>query len=366
MLAITSVIIALLAFVYSFLNIRRLQFSVDQAVAAKSKAEQELNAQQKLLKQGAYRDLCIEVLPAWVRQTNLAQTQAEEAINDLTRTFADIYERLQIAIATTRESTSDSIAEGSLVSIIAHSEKELSQLIELLRDSIAAQKNLVEDIGRLSAITDDLKEMSDEVAGIASQTNLLALNAAIEAARAGEYGRGFAVVADEVRTLSTRSGETGARITERIDEVNALLQAAQKSTDQFSKQGEETLEQSQETIRGVLENFNSFGNSMTESSATMISESSRVQKDVEQVLVSLQFQDRVRQILEHVVNDMNMLEALMKEHKAAAGSGEVVPDIDINEWLQKLQATFTTLEQVDVHTQGESAGVPDESEVTFF
>ena len=313
-----------------------------------------------------YRDLMVEVLPAWVKQTNLAQQQAETAVNSLTGTFSDIYERLQISIEAAQDSTGESSDSAGLAGVIEYSNRELTFLMESLRDSISAQKTLVEDISKLTAITDDLKEMSNEVAGIASQTNLLALNAAIEAARAGEYGRGFAVVADEVRTLSARSGGTGARITERVEEINQLLDAAQKSTEKYSLQGNETLKNSQKTISEVLEKFQEFGCAMTESTNTLVNESNHVQKDVEQVLVSFQFQDRVRQILEHVIGDMSMLIEVLNEHRSNVDGGNVITDINISDWLKRLESTFTTLEQVDIHRNVDGSVAPGDQEITFF
>jgi len=360
------VLLSVTTSLFSIFAIKQLMDTQRREQSEAQCVENDTDSKTAALEVNNQRELILELLPAWVRQTNLAQAQTEEAINKLTTTFSDIYDRLQTSISATRTSTEGDAGSAGLTAVIDYSQTELTQVIESLRESISSQQSLADEIGRLSVITDELKDMATEVGGIASQTNLLALNAAIEAARAGEYGRGFAVVADEVRTLSTRSGDTGARITERIEQVNSLLTATQQTTLQFTEQGEATLHKSENTIGEVLAKFLDFGRSMANASSTLVEEGTHVQSDVEQVLVSLQFQDRVRQILEHVTENMNALTDVITEHKTIVSEGGVPDLVDVETWMSELGKTFTTLEQVDVHHQANRDDTHDKSEITFF
>lgn len=314
-----------------------------------------------------YQHLLKEILPLWQRQTELARNQLEGSITELVGRFSDIHQRLQAAVASSSSTASSMKGDNGLGGVIHFANDELSQITHTLRQAIDQRDELLNEISGLSKITVELSGMSAEVAGIASQTNLLALNAAIEAARAGEYGRGFAVVADEVRTLSTRSGETGARIGRRIEQVNSALQTTLDRTAEYAAEDNSRLTKSETSIAQVLEQFQHSSENILQSAHILEQESAAVQSSVEEVLVNLQFQDRVSQILGHVIGDMEKLVGAIADQETRLRHGEPVIAIDTGEWLRSLQKTYTTLEQVDVHRgRGAQSKGSNNSEITFF
>lgn len=343
------------------------QAADNQAALAQADSVQQLAQMYRPLLEN-YQNLLKEILPLWQRQTELARNQLEGSITELVGRFSDIHHRLQTAVASSSSTASSMKGDTGLGGVIHFANDELSQITHTLRQAIDQRDELLNEISGLSKITVELSGMSAEVAGIASQTNLLALNAAIEAARAGEYGRGFAVVADEVRTLSTRSGETGARIGRRIEQVNSALQTTLDRTAEYAAEDNSRLTKSESSIAQVLEQFQSSSENILQSAQVLEQESAAVQSSVEEVLVNLQFQDRVSQILGHVIDDMEKLVGAIADQETRLRHGEPVIAIDTGEWLRSLQKTYTTLEQVDVHRgngSSQSKG-SNNSEITFF
>lgn len=363
----TGILIALVAAVMGLAGWKsnsRLLAEREQECQTLRQQEKNLTSPARLT--GNYQHLMQSVLPLWGRQTGLAQIQIEQGIGDLANRFGEIHDRLQVAISTSQQTASGMSGREGLSAVIGHADQELNQIVLSLRSAIQSRDELLGEISKLSQITDELRAMGAEVAGIASQTNLLALNAAIEAARAGEQGRGFAVVADEVRTLSTRSGETGSRITQRIVQVNDTLQATLERTTQFAQQEARILQQAETTIQSVLSEFRESGNQIVESAQVLEQESGQVRNNVADVLVALQFQDRVSQILGHVITDMQKLADTLGEHQQQLKDGKSVAELDVPRWLADIERTYTTLEQVAVHRGGRQQQNPADSSVTFF
>ena len=74
-----------------------------------------------------------------------------------------------------------------------------------------------------------IKNVVEDIKGLAEQTKLLALNATLEAARAGIQGKGFAVVANEVKKLAVLSSKSAEDIKAFTLDMDHIIQKS--STD---------------------------------------------------------------------------------------------------------------------------------------
>ncbi|HLO65967.1 MAG TPA: methyl-accepting chemotaxis protein, partial [Holophaga sp.] len=290
------------------------------------------------------------VVPVWAGQTSQARLQVEEAITSLAVRFAGMHGELRKAL-----DTSGLESNRGLQATIDQGSAALGGVIRDLAEGARVRAALVERIQSLASITAELQAMSEEVAAIANQTNLLAINAAIEAAHARGLGRGFAVVADEVRKLSQRSATTGKAITEKVAWVNQSLAEALRDTRTFADQEAEMIRRAEGTIHRVVDEVQRGATDLSGSARRFEEAGEDLGREISGTLVHLQFQDRVSQILQSVIDDMERFVRHLEE-----GGGA-----DAETWLRDLERTYTTLEQQAVH-RGEDARSTDDSEITFF
>ncbi|MDO8699340.1 MAG: methyl-accepting chemotaxis protein [Rhodoferax sp.] len=329
---------------------------------------QHLHMEQTLRAQyiDGLESLCVGVLPIWSSQIEMARSQTEQGINDLAARFANLSQRLQSAIAVSQSGSGGDGSTKGVVALLNDSQTELNAIITSLRSSLKEKDDMLVEIHGLSSFTEALQEMAKDVGAIAQQTNLLAINAAIEAARAGTVGRGFAVVASEVRVLSKRSGETGKKIADTVESVNKAIAKTLQVSRQYAEQDAEMVAHSEQVIESVLGQFRSAVTDLNDSATVLRQENQLIQGEISDVLVALQFQDRVSQMLTHVRTDQDKLSQTLDESDQQLAAGVMPQSIDASAWLDALASTYTTQEQVAMHGGSQTQQSSSSTEITFF
>jgi methyl-accepting chemotaxis protein len=181
--------------------------------------------------------------------------------------------------------------------IIAGIELQLRQQSEELISNFRRIQGLSQEVGALTPLI-------KVITSIAKQTSLLALNAEIEAAQAGRAGRGFAVVAFEVRKLAVLSTQAAADIASKINatctRVESEVSQAKASIEQHA---------ANDTMSQLIVELGQMQREFTTNSTLLLDVIGEVDINyretvsrLSQALGHIQFQDVLRQRMEHVQN----------------------------------------------------------------
>ena len=301
-----------------------------------------------------------QIFPIWGRHVETVRGVTQEAIEQLTLNFAQIKERLDGAVKASELAAGKAQGgpgdDSGIVALLAACKQDLDSLVASLNSAVESKQAMLSNISNLSGIAVELKSMAGEVSNIAKQTNLLALNAAIEAARVGESGRGFAVVADEIRNLAISSGETARQIRNKVEGVECAMNETLQYASRYAEQDARIVTGAESTIASVIGRFSDATGGLSKAARLLQTESCGIRAEISNLLVSLQFQDRVSQILGKVIGDMESLRAQMKDD---------VSVIDVEEWLKEMEQGYTTAEQ-RVNHGTQSARGSAETAITFF
>jgi methyl-accepting chemotaxis protein len=171
--------------------------------------------------------------------------------------------------------------------------------MEMQTDELRGDFNLIKGLANeVLAFTPLIKVISD----IAQKIHLLALNAEIEAARAGEFRRSFGVMALEVRKLAQSSTQAARDIG---DLINATCARAHR--DLAEAQVTFELHEKTDVMAGSLADLAQMQRDFSDNDQTihaMIVEVEANYQDsvvrLSQALAHIQFQDVMRQRMEHV------------------------------------------------------------------
>jgi methyl-accepting chemotaxis protein len=232
--------------------------------------------------------------------------------------------------------------------------RELETLVAALRQLQTSKQRIVEEIGAEAL---RLRDNASEIRQIALHSRMVSLNATIEAARAGQAGKPFGVIISGMRELAVRTAEASELFSKHTERLQAMVGAAFQEQDR----GDEKLVSiagAEELVRHVVASSEATMRQLTREIAAMEDERNAVRKDISGVLVSLQFQDRVSQILSHLTTNLEEMQSHVSDGRGAAA--------DDRAWLAQMARDYSTHEEFRNHAGQASNGARNADEITYF
>lgn len=267
-------------------------------------------------------------------QLDLANRVLQDAIAGLIDSFGSIttQAKQQQDIAIRMIGTGITAEEDSHASFerFAH---DANQTMEIFVDNTLRTSQVsIEQVNHMTEIGQKIHSVHtflSDIDAISKQTNMLALNAAIEAARAGEAGRGFAVVADEVRALSLRTHSFNEQISQTMHMVENMVDKAHGSIAALASHDMSYVLEAKMRVQHTMGQINELSHGMEMAVNQLNQIASEVERSTNVAITSLQFQDRICQMLGHAghhLQQLKQLQQLAGDLTLAAGKGQAMAD----------------------------------------
>ncbi|MDX5151204.1 MAG: methyl-accepting chemotaxis protein [Acidiferrobacterales bacterium] len=252
-----------------------------------------------------------------------AITQMEQATDTIANSFQAVINKAAVQarqamelLEGTQGATQDGVPQ-SLQDFIQVTDRRLNKMADEVVRVADLSVKMVKDLDDVQQRAQAIDGFLRDVETLADQTKLLALNADIEAARAGESGRGFAVVANEVRRLSQRSHVFSQEIRKHLKAVsNGLNRTYGNMQTLTAEDMEHALTLKQEVV-ALTESLEGKNREVADTVGDINVISREIAQDVQNIVISLQFQDITSQQLNNMLQPVEELKqkisALSKE-----------------------------------------------------
>jgi len=299
----------------------------------------------------------LTISPILSQHVMVSREHTEQEIISLTSRFADMVGELQQIV-----DNADNTLDGQhyhLDSVITTSRDLLQPVLEVLKQVHKVDHDVLDELQKLPGQMSGLNAMATEIRSLTGRINQLALSAANEASLAGEQGRGFAVVANDARKLADDFLQIDRRLDSQVNDTIAAVTAALKIAENSAQVDDSTLFQAEANIDQTLSHLSLALAHYRDNASTLRNNAEQIRGEINNVLVALQFQDRVSQILMQVENNLLNLQKTIEKIQQQ-GSNRNGNMLRVDEAVEHIEENYKSVSSRPDHA-------PDSSdELTFF
>lgn len=280
--------------------------------------------------------LLLTISPILSQQVMVSREHTEQEIISLTNRFANMVNELQQIVDSTGN-TLGSEPHYHLDNVIDTSRDLLQPVLESLRRLHRAEHEAMGGLQKLSGHMGGLTAIAKDIGNLTVQLNLLALSATNETAVVEDSGQSVAPVAHDLRKLAEGylqiEREIGDKVNDMVDAANAALALSENSAllDESLSQAESNINQALTHLGLALAHYRS-------DVETLRNNADQIRDEINNVLVALQFQDRVSQILSQVENNLLNLQKTI-ENIQQQGSNRDGNMLQVDEAVEHIEKT---------------------------
>ncbi|URA10370.1 methyl-accepting chemotaxis protein [Thermospira aquatica] len=238
--------------------------------------------------------------------------KTEEATNTLISSFISLSEQNRLTLEEVKkrleENKGDSLSQileqtSAINESYYHMRQEYENLVQKNQSQITDLTN------QIHTIFEQLRSIND----ILGQNKIIAVNLSIEEVKFGEQGRAIKVIVREIQKLNQKIDQFTAEVSHKLEHFerfnkelwNSWIAQMENSMTQFQK--------ASENASILIAKLRDASQHMMDISSLLQENATNMQKDLDAIVESLQFQDITRQQIENVMSYLGQIQDNIKQ-----------------------------------------------------
>ncbi|HCL57287.1 MAG TPA: hypothetical protein DHW82_09815 [Spirochaetia bacterium] len=203
--------------------------------------------------------------------------------------------------------------EGISFEELIHKSKDaFSEYSEMIKELKKINEYNQEESVKISHLIEQSKALLDNILNISKRNRVISLNLSIEAVKAGQTGLRFKVIVNEIQKMNAETNHLinglGNIVNDFKNYHDKSLKAKIEKTVEIVENLGNSNKRSEEVLSLLIQSYESSANlSISLSQSTM-----KVNRSMDNILESLQFQDITRQQIENIIHFLAHIQEIIK------------------------------------------------------